>query len=276
MQFYSFNNSFFSGNQITLHTDNKALRYGYGCFETIKVLNNQIVNELAHYNRFTQTVAALYGKMPIWFTQSFFTQKVIQLCNKNKHLNARVRLTAYIGQGGILENLTSPATAEILIQTWPLNPEVTQINENGLQLGVFTNAIKTADGFSALKTNNFLVYALAANWAKSNFYNDALVTNQFGNIIESTIANIFVITNKQQIITPPLSEGCIAGVQRAALIQRLTLLNYHVTEQPITNAILTTAAEVFLTNAITPIKWVASINGINYKNQHTLQIYNQL
>ncbi|MFX9077438.1 aminotransferase class IV, partial [Acinetobacter baumannii] len=83
----------------------------------------------------------------------------------------------------------------------------------GLDINIFRNAIKTADSYSALKTNSAMPYIMAAQFAKSNRYNDAILLNQWGRVADTTIANIFIINNNN-IITPPVSEGCVNGVFR--------------------------------------------------------------
>jgi len=110
------------------------------------------------------------------------------------------------------------------------------------------------------------MYAMAAQQAKAHKWNDALLLNTKGNIVEGTIANIFWV--KDGIIyTPPLTEGCIAGTLRAYLLDVLPTKGYGVQEQPLTNATLLTADEVFLTNAIRGVKWVGTVENKVYRNE---------
>ncbi|MGC8059589.1 hypothetical protein ACP3WF_24130, partial [Salmonella enterica] len=82
----------------------------------------------------------------------------------------RIRCTVYRGEGGIYDANTN--TPQLIIQSWPLEGGLFDLNSNGLDINIFSNAIKTADGYSAYKTNSALPYIMAAQFAKANRYND--------------------------------------------------------------------------------------------------------
>ena len=157
-----------------------------------------------------------------------------------------------------------------MIECFRLNEEATLYIANGLQLGIAEGIAKSNDALANLKSCNALVYAIAARQAKAHKWNDALMLNTAGNIIESTIANIFLVKDNV-IYTPPLSEGCIAGVMR-----RYVMEHARVTEHVLTHDALMQADEVFLTNAIKRIKWVAQIANKQYTNTNSRRLAHQL
>src|SRR5690606_1570400 len=106
-----------------------------------------------------------------------------------------------------------------LVESFPLEPHFIALNEAGLTIGIAGNLVKSNDSIANLKSCNALVYALASMQAKENKWNDALVVNNNGNIIETSIANLFWVKNRK-IYTPPLSEGCVAGVMRAYILDK--------------------------------------------------------
>ena len=89
-----------------------------------------------------------------------------------------------------------------IIQSWPLEQEGFQLNENGLVTGIYSSARKTMDSFSNIKSNNYLPYAMAALHSKKQKWNDAFLLNTNGTICDSTIANVFIIKD-DIILTPP-------------------------------------------------------------------------
>ena len=105
-----------------------------------------------------------------------------------------------------------------------------RFNENGLIIDIFPDARKSVDIFSNLKSANYLPYVMAAIWAKENKLNDALILNQHDRICDSTIANVFWVKDNK-IFTPPLNEGCVAGVMRRKILE-LAIQNsdHHVQE----------------------------------------------
>ncbi|RYF90919.1 MAG: hypothetical protein EOO03_02630, partial [Chitinophagaceae bacterium] len=161
------------------------------------------------------------------------------------------------------------------IETLPLASQGAQLNSNGLQVCIYRDAIKVADGFSNLKHNNFLPYFMAALYAKHEQCNDAILLNQYGRVADSTIANVFIIKD-DVIYTASLQEGCVAGTIRQSLVKELPALGWQVIEGQISEDMLLHADEVFLTNAIYNIRWVSGIGKSKYYNRATSKIFQQL
>ncbi len=127
---------------------------------------------------------------------------------------------------------------------------------------------------SAIKTNNYLVYVMAAHFAKKQGWDDCLVLNSHDRVAESTISNLFWIKNRI-LYTPPLSEGCVAGVMRRWLMQKLPGLDYECIEEETDLATIKGADEVFLTNAISGIRWVENFDGVLFGNEQVRTIYDK-
>jgi branched-chain amino acid aminotransferase len=147
---------------------------------------------------------------------------------------------------------------------------VTELNEIGLTIGIAEGLQKSPDVLANYKTSNALIYAIAAQQAKANKWNDALLCNTHDHIIESTIANIFWIKD-DKVYTPPLTEGCVAGVMRRYVVQKIA-----VAESILTTEILQQADAVFLTNAIRRIKWVRKFDTTIYNLDAVQDIVQQI
>jgi len=131
---------------------------------------------------------------------------------------------------------------------------------------------KSCDILSNIKHNNFLPYALAAMHAKTQKWNDALLLNTEDRLCDTTIANIFIIKD-EVIYTPPLSDGCVAGVMRKNIIRLLHAHDFKFTETGLTTEDLLNADEVFLTNSIYNLRWVQLIGDKKYTNILSQKIY---
>ena len=203
------------------------------------------------------------------FTKQRIEDQVKALCKKNNCEDlARIRLSVSRGSGGLYD---CDNKFSYLIECWPL--EQKGFNENGLIIDIFPDAKKSIDVFSNLKSANYLPYVMAAIWAKENKLNDALILNQHDRICDSTIANVFWVKDNK-IFTPPLNEGCVAGVMRKKILELATRNSDHpVQEAILTQEILLQADEVFLTNAITGIRWVKECRGKVYKNTISSKIF---
>ena len=255
----------------TLPAENRAFRYGYGLFETMLVKEGVINLEELHWQRLFEGLKTLGINTPKLFTPAFLKEEVQRTVKKN-HLEklARVRLQVYGGEGGLYD--TQDQKSGSIIECFPIEPTLLDLNEQGLVMGIATGLSKSIDSIANLKTSNALIYTMAAQQAKANKWNDALVVNTNSNIIESTIANIFWVKDNT-IFTPPLSEGCIAGVMRGYLLAVLPEKGYDVKEQLLTLNTLQNADGVFLTNAIRRIKWVRCVDDASYGISIIASIY---
>jgi branched-chain amino acid aminotransferase len=105
--------------------------------------------------------------------------------------------------------------------------------------------------------------------------NDALILNQHGRICEATIANIFWIKD-DRIHTPPLSEGCVAGVMRKYLLEKIPAINRKTSETELTIDELQNAEEVFLTNAVYGMRWVRGFRDKQYQNIQCIKLFQSI
>ena len=267
MHYTNINGKTILASENTIAVDNGAFRYGYGLFETMLVQNNVIRLAGYHWERLFSGISQLQLELPAIVTAHYLEAEIIKTVGKNKLGNlCRVRLQVYAGGGGLYgENI---AKAGYIIECFPLAASVLQLNENGLVAGISEGLFKSADALSNLKTCNALIYAIAARQAKANKWNDALIKNSQGNIIESTIANVFWVKDNA-VYTPPLTEGCVAGAMRRHILAKLPAVNQKI----LTVHELMCADEVFLSNAIKGIKWAGDAGGKKMKNKVTGEVY---
>ncbi|MEO6671745.1 MAG: aminotransferase class IV [Ferruginibacter sp.] len=273
MIYFNFNGKTLQEGTPITGPDNRGLRYGDGLFETIKYKNGSFILPDEHFSRLWKGMQLLQFEPSKIFTAEMLQAETLQLLKKNNHPSARVRISVIRGNGGLhdAENLAP----NYIIQSWPLAETNASLNENGLQLCIYTGAKKSIDSFSNLKHNNFLPYLMGALYAKREQCNDAVILNTFGRIADTSIANIFLI-NKGVVYTPSLKEGCVAGVMRKFIIQQLLIGGYEVKETEITILDLKDADELFLTNSIYNFRWVAGLDGKKYSNPFTRKIFKNL
>ena len=260
--YVSINGKIQNAEQAAIAIDNRTFRYGIGLFETLLAINNEVQQLSFHWNRLQQGIQLLGFQTPSFFNEAALLKAIQGILNKNKHNNyARIRIQFFANAGGILE--TQQNTCNYLIETSAIDASICKLNENGLVVGIHTLYRKEIDPLSAYKINGRICYAMAAQEAKVKKWNDALVLNSQGNIIESSISNIFWVKD-EVVYTPPISEGCIAGIRRANWICTLKEKGIPVIEMPLSKEMLLQADEVFLTNSIRKIRWVHAIENKIY------------
>ena len=271
-KYFLYNGKLIASGKAVITADNRSFRFGDGCFETMKMIAGNIVLNNYHFERLFSSLALLKFETPGYFTAAALAEQIKKLALKNKHTNARIRLTIFRGDGSLYEYENN--IPNYIIQTWPLLTLASTFNKEGLATGVYKHARKTSDGFSHIKTNNFLPYAMAAIWAKENKLDDAIILNNYGRVAEATIANIFLV-NDGKIKTPALTEGCIQGVMRRYLIECIKKENIPFEETAISTDTLLEANELFITNAVQGIKWISRCENNHYQSQLAGYLYNR-
>jgi branched-chain amino acid aminotransferase len=252
---------------------NRSFRYGDGLFETMMVRDGRLCLCSYHFDRLFSGMQFLQFAIPDAFGREKLEAQILGLCVQNGNPpHSRVRMVVFRSEGATSDPL--PATPHYLIESWPL-PEEPGLNDKGLTIGVFPDGRKACDALANLKSNNYLLYVLAALYAQKHALDDCLVLNSRDRIADSTIANLFYVS-KGQFFTPPLSEGCVAGVMRRHLLENMPRAGFSIQEKILTPDDLLKADEIFLTNAIRGIRWVGSFQTRQFTNQLTAKVYKQL
>jgi branched-chain amino acid aminotransferase len=267
------NGNFISCDQPVLFAANRGFRYGDALFETIKVFRHKMPLAHYHFERLFHGISLLKFIKTTNFTAAQLENEILELCEQNqcKEL-ARVRLTVFRGNGNLFD-IQQPI--QYLIEAEPAAAFENQLNTSGLVIDIFTDVQKSCDKFSHLKSANYLPFVMASLFAKENNLDDCLLLNVQGRICESSIANVFWLKD-DVIYTPPVSEGCVAGVMRRYLIENAKALGYKMQEQLCSIADIEKADEVFLTNAVQGIRWVKQFRDNTYPSNKIQEIHRWL
>ncbi len=267
--FFTYNDKIYPNETAVVTPDNRSLRYGDGLFETIKINKGIIQLRDYHFERLFSGMETLRFEVPKNFTATYLENKILELCKKNLHNSfTRVRLMVFRGNGGLFD--AENHLPNYIIQTWKIE-NGDQLNSNGLSIDVYPDAKKSCDSLANLKSNNYLPYLMAVLYAKKIRVNDCVLLNNYDRICDTTMANIFIM--KEGIIyTPPLSEGCVAGVMRRFVINKLGS-RFKIFEKQISIEDLEKADEVFVTNSIKEIRWIKQFRGSQYSNKGVKKIH---
>lgn len=274
MRRVNINGRLHSSTSAAVPYDNRAFRFGFGLFETMLVLDGEIQLKNYHFDRLLSGLDALGFELPELMTKEWMEDEILKTVAKNKLLKlGRVRFHIYAGRGGLYDGQNQ--WAEFVIECKSVEPHLLQLNEKGLTTVYAEGYNKCVNKISNFKSSNAMVYVLAARVAKRNKVDDAILLNSNDNAIETTLANLFCIKD-DVVYTPPLSEGCIAGVMRRYLLEQLPEKGFKVEEQPFTREFLSSADAVFMTNAIRRLKWIEKIGDKTYGINKILELYEHI
>ncbi len=271
----SFNGQIICRSEFCLSPANRAFRYGDGLFESISIRQRKILWESHHYQRLLKGADILKLNLHPEWSPIFFNKTITSLYNINHKNNAsaRIRFSLFRNDGGLYTPFTN--NASYLIESEPLDQNQFVLNTKGIDVAIYSDIPKQYNILSGIKSINAQLYVLASIFKRHHGYGDALIINEEGMISEATSSNLFMY-KKDKLITPPLSQACVEGIMRAIIIEIVNETGIPFEEAKISPDDLVTADELFLTNAITGIKWVKEFKGKKYSNKLSTELVARL
>lgn len=262
--FVNNNGKVLSTKEPTIMAGNRAYTYGDGLFESVRVMHGKILNFEQHFLRMLEGARVMKMRFPSFYTVDFFLPLIEELLRlSNITEGGRIRFSVdRLGGGTYL-----PESNEVayFIEVYPLEHNLFGLNAKGLEVDLYQDMKKVKSPLSNFKTKNGLIYVLAALTAKERGLDDMLLTNENGQILESSNSNLFVVSNGV-LYTPGLADGCLAGTMRMQIINLALQHGLKVYECNILPSNLLVADEVFLTNAVKGITWIGGYRTKRYYN----------
>lgn len=190
--------------------DDHGITVGDGVFETIKLAAGTPFALTRHLARLARSAAAMHIPSPSPDELRHAVGAVASAHGGDRDGFLRVTLTAGPGPLGSNRDELHP-TLLVAVRPGQVRVDPTDVvvvdwtrNERGALAGVKS----TSYG------ENVVALAVAAGAGAS----EALFANNAGRLCEGTGSNVFVVVD-DELVTPPLSSGCLDGVTRALLIE---------------------------------------------------------
>lgn len=262
MALLNYNGVICTDEDVLAGAQNRALRYGEGLIETMLWQQKKVRLFDKHVQRLQQSLQQL--RLPP-FSAAQLQQAIHRVILANQEPERCMIRAQFFREG-------NEDVLQYMVELTPLEPTPAAWPSQGLTIGLSKDITKSADSIAHLKSTSRLSYILAAGEAAEHYWDDILICNHHGRIAESTICNIFVIKD-QAIFTPPLSEGCIAGIMRSRLLEEGTIAGMSISEKELDVNDLDTAQEIFLTNAIRGIQPVARYQNKAYDSTLSRNIF---
>ena len=274
IQYINFNGSIVDASQPVLMHSNRAFRYGDAVFETIRLMNGEILFFEKHLARLKRSMQMLSMDWPEAFSFQHLHLLIRHLDQVNNlGGNARIRMEVYRKEGGYYTPLNNEVG--FIIEAEKMKTSEYVLNKTGLRVDLYNEAPKLVNRLSTIKSSSALQHVMAALHRKKSSFDDSLLFNVEGNVAEAISSNVFIVSNGE-VCTPSLDQGCVAGVMRERVIHLLKEKNKKCVEKKISLNELLHADEVFLTNVIEGILWVAAIRNKRYFNSFSSTLVHEL
>ena len=221
---------------------------GYGVYDGITALGENIFRFKEHWERFVNGAHALSLNIPI--TEERCEKVIKELLGKHGFSRSIIRLVLTGGStiAGIEYDFSSP-TFYILIEKWEPLPK--EIYEKGAKLLTYD----FQRDWPEVKTINYIRGVNLQNWRKEEGALEILFIHD-GEVLECATSNIFIVKDGK-IITP--GERVLHGITRKVAIE-LMKDKYEIEERIVELSELKTADEVFLTSSFKDIVPITKID----------------
>ncbi len=231
---------------------NRAMNFGDGIFETM-VFDGEKIRFFGHHlERVQLGMATLklagfgpgFSGLEDWIGAAYSGQKL------------RIRWNIFRGGAGKYTPETNESVQTLHVQAFSPAPQVKS------QTAFAEGIVLYPAPWSRCKTLNALPYIIAAQERQARNLDELILMDYKGKVAEASSSNIFWRKGKR-VFTPALECGCIAGVGRRAILEKIPRL---VTQGAFGSNELLSADQVWVSN-VTGISYLEKIDSLEFSTE---------
>ena len=231
----------------------RGLHYGDGVFETMIVRNGRIRFAGAHQQRLQQGCQRLH----INCDATAALHQAQSLAGTGDAL-----LKLIVTRGLATERGYAPAgneQARQLLLRYPL-PPTDALAQPPTRLALLPFTLGENPLLAGIKHLNRLELVLAGAARRAHGCDEGLLCSSSGHLACGTSSNVFLVCDGR-LLTPRVDRCGIAGVLRSVVLREAKHLGLQAQEQNLAPSLLTSAAEVFITNVRMGVRIATEVDG---------------
>jgi len=232
-----------------------GLLNGWGVFSTIRVYDGVMFAWERHWDRMHIDAGRL--RVPFPPDQDWLAQRLHRLMEANQAWNATLRVAVIRNRGGMFEGPGPMREYDVVAFTADVHRWGSSV-----KLGLIPNARHAASEFAGTKNLSWSDNLAWYERAHEQGLDEVVLLNERGEVAECTSANIFAAQGGQ-VWTPPIDSGCLPGVTRALLLEKIRVPGLRVAEKTLLPADLEAADEIFITSTTRELLPVVSVQGLS-------------
>ncbi|MFN8098477.1 MAG: aminodeoxychorismate lyase [Dermatophilaceae bacterium] len=242
-------------DRAALSAIDHGVTVGDGVFETCKVVRGEVFAATRHRARLRRSAAGL--GLPA-LDEAMLDAGIKAVLNAGDRIEfGRLRYTVTGGPGPLGSDRGDAAPSYIVTAAEAPRPART----GSLAVTPWTRNERSA--VAGLKTTSYAENVVALAHAHERGAIEAVFANTRGELCECTGSNVFVVVGGE-ILTPPLSSGCLAGITRELAIEWCRDEGIPVVEEALPLSVLHTCSEVFITSSTRDILPVSQVDGRSF------------
>lgn len=236
-----------------------GLLYGDGVFEGIRFYRRRVFRLHAHLQRLEDSARAI--ALPLPLSPAELASAVDSLVAACPMDDGYLRLVVTRGVGPLGLDPRGCTSPTVFIVADRLSLVSDAVRERGARVIVAATRRLPPDGLDPrIKSLNYLNHILARLEANRAGADEAILLNARGCVAEGTADNVFIVRGGW-LSTPPVTDGALAGITRAAILALAAEAGLPAEEASLAPYDLYTADEIFLTGTGAELIPVASVDG---------------
>jgi branched-subunit amino acid aminotransferase/4-amino-4-deoxychorismate lyase len=251
-----YNDAITDSTEIRLAPTIAGVVYGWGVFTNLRVYEGKPFAFDRHWDRLIRHAEKACVAVPAQRDRA--EQALAELIRANSLQQGKARLMILKGDAGGWRT-EKGRESEFLIFT---SPEVQRAIEP-LALTLSPYRLLSSSPLAGVKQTAMLENLLAFEEARGRGFTEAVMLNERGEIVSATAGNIFWVEG-DELLTPSLSTGCVAGVTRSFIQEIAARVNIYLVEGSYPLQRVLDATEVFVASGLREIAPVASFDFKHY------------
>ncbi|WP_031500730.1 aminotransferase class IV [Bryobacter aggregatus] len=251
------NETIFPAGARTLSPGQVGAVNGWGVFSTLRVHRGVLFAWERHYARMLKDARLL--QVPFPSSSDAMLAQLLRLLEANQAQEATLRVIVLRNRGGLWEGPGNDRPFDLIAFSTSLKHWGASV-----RLGLVPQARHAANQFAGTKMLSWSFNLCLYDQAQADGFDEVLLLNERGEVSELTSANIFAVYGNE-VVTPPLSSGCLPGVTRALLLEEVQIPGLIIREAVLTPADLERADEIFITSSTRDLLAVREIQNLNIR-----------
>lgn len=249
--------------------NDRSFLYGDGGFTTMLTQNGAIQFWPLHQERMQTCLQTLAITEPDW-TQVLDWLRIAALPDEQ----AGLKLQITRGGGGRGYSPAGISQPNVIISHFGYPSHYLALQQQGISLGICQRRLGINPMLAGHKHNNRLEQVLLKAEMDQSGHVDGIVLDIHGRVIETTMANLFWVRDRQ-LYTPKLESAGVAGVARRLVIEHAPQLGLTVQIGEFGLEDVQQATEIFITNSILGVAPVTQIGERSYSIGEETRRYQQ-
>jgi branched-chain amino acid aminotransferase len=232
---------------------------GWGVFSTLRVADGILFAFERHWARMQRDAVRLHVPFPA--DPEWLRTRLYRLIDANQAFNATLRVVVVRNRGGAFEGPDLSRDFDLIAFTTDLTNWGAAV-----RLALKPQARHAGCEFAGTK---MLSWSFNLTWyeeAHQRGFDEYVLLNERGEVAECTSANIFVVQGNHAH-TPPIRSGCLPGITRELLLEKIRLPGLTIGEKTLLPSDLERADQILITSSTRDLVAVSEIESLQIRNQ---------